>query len=315
MPSRLEEISLGGTLSIDSYLLTYEIARGNIGSVYLAYEERNDRLVAVKILKPELCLDSRIVELFYREASITAKLNHPNIVKILAQGVFRGLPYFVMELIEGENLAEVAKQQEIHPKQALEYLMQASLGLAAAWEEGHVHRDIKAENLLLDGKGRLKVSDFGCVTDLGAKPKENSASFVLGTPHFMSPEQAKGLSVDCRSDIYSLGATFYYLLSSQHPFEGDSVMEILLHQIHSPLRPLHSLKGELPRALCWVIDAMLAKDPKDRYQNYEELFCDLKKLEIALSASRPITAKGVSQKREKEKGLSTKPDFSISSAA
>ena len=314
MPSRFDILKRGGTLSVGPYLLTFEVARGSMGIVFLGYEQRADRLVAVKFLKPELCLDKRIYELFHREAQATARLSHPNIVKIYTQGQHFGLPYFAMELIEGESLADVVKQGLLAPLQGIDYLIQAVSGLSAAWELGHVHRDLKPENLLLNGKGLLKITDFGCVTDLGGRPSEASSCFVLGTPHFMSPEQAQGKRVDFRSDIYSLGATFYYLFSGRVPFDGPSVMDVLLHQIHSPLTPMRKICLELPRALCWVVEKMLAKSPDDRYQDYDELLHDLEKLRNALSAVAPVTAS--SKKRRRRDSEPERPlPLSIKTAA
>ena len=290
MPGRFDILKKGGTLTVGPYVLTFEIAHGSMGIVFMGYEEAKDRLVAIKFLKPDLCMDERIIELFHREAAATARLHHPNIVTIFEQGMHEGLPYFAMELIEGESLADIVKQELLNPLQGVDYLIQAASGLFAAWEMGHVHRDIKPENLLLNGKGLLKVTDFGCVTDLGCRPSEASSCFVLGTPHFMAPEQAQGKGVDCRSDIYSLGASFYYLFTGKVPFDGPSVMDVLLHQIHTPLPPMRSLCLDLPRALCWVIERMLAKSADDRYQTYAELLHDLEKLRMALHRKAPVTA-------------------------
>ena len=315
MPSRFDILKRGGTLSVGPYLLTFEIARGSMGIVFLGYEESKDRLVAIKFLKPELCLDRRIYQLFHREAQATSRLCHPNIVTIYGHGQHFGLPYFAMELIEGESLADVVKQRLLAPLQGVDYLIQSVLGLSAAWELGHVHRDIKPENLLLNGKGLLKITDFGCVTDLGGRPSEASSCFVLGTPHFMSPEQAQGKRVDFRSDIYSLGATFYYLFTGHVPFDGPSVMDVLLHQIHTPLTPMRNLCLELPRALCWVIEKMLAKSPKDRYQDYDELVHDLEKLRSALQSTAPITAAEGRRRRRRDSEPERPLPLSIPTAA
>jgi len=290
VPAPFDVLAHGGTVVVGPYLVTFEIARGSMGVVYLGYETSRDRLVALKFLKPDLCADAHIVQLFHREAAAAAHLHHPNIVTIYGQGHFAGRPYFAMELIYGESLRDVVRNGPLNPLRGVDFMLQASAGLAAAWAKGRVHRDVKPENLMLQGQGLLKITDFGCVTDLGQRPSEDSTAFVVGTPHFMSPEQARGWPVDCRSDIYSLGATFYYLFTGRVPFDGPTIMDVLVRQIHDQLPPMRTHRIDLPRALCWVVERMLAKDPADRYQDYAELRHDLEKLRQALLRRAPATS-------------------------
>ena len=257
---------------VDHYRVIDKIASGGMGTVYRAYEPALDRHVAIKFLSRELCRDSQIVERFDREAKAAADLQHPNIVSVFFRGRVQGRPYFSMELIEGESLADKAKSGPLQPRYAISLMAQAAKGLGAAWRKKKLHRDVKPANLMVTTDNILKITDFGLAKALDSDSGGlTSANIVVGTPHFISPEQAQGLPVDCRADIYSLGATFYFLLSGNLPFEADTAMAVLVKHINDPLPSLHDLRPELPTALCATIERMMAKSADDRFQDYDEL--------------------------------------------
>ncbi len=279
---------------VDHYRVLDKIAAGGMGAVYRAYEPALDRHVALKFLSQELCRDSRIVERFDLEAKAAADLQHPNIVSVFFRGRVKGRPYFAMELIDGESLADIAKKGPLQPKLAVDLMLQAAKGLKAAWKKKRLHRDIKPANLMVTEDNLLKITDFGLAKALDSEGGLTSANIVVGTPHFISPEQAQGLPVDCRSDIYSLGASFYFLLSGTLPFVADTAMGILVKHINSPLPPLHNLRPTLPTALCSAIERMMAKKPEDRFQDYGELTEQLKALYEHIPADCEATPSNVS---------------------
>ncbi len=264
-----------GELDMGPYILKRLVARGGMGEVYLAYERSLERYVAVKFLSPALSLDEKVRERFVREARFAATLSHPNIIAVYFAGEYGGRPYFVMEYVDGPSLAALVKRGgHIRVDEALDYMRQSVLGLRAAWRRSRIHRDIKPANLLLTPDGVLKITDFGLAKacDTSSDEQLTSTNVILGTPHFMSPEQAQSCKdLDFRTDIYSLGATFYYVLSGTLPFEGDSAMSILLKHISHPLPPLRSRAPGLPQRVCSLIERMMAKNPIERYSSYEEL--------------------------------------------
>ncbi len=278
----MSEQSSVQVVEIDHFQVRGKLARGGMGIVYLAYEPDLDRKVALKFLSPELSRDERIRERFAREAKAAASLQHPNIVSIFFRGTYKGQPYFAMELIEGKSLEDMAKQGPLLPPVAIDYMLQCCKGLAAAWQKGRVHRDIKPGNIMVTQSGIVKITDFGLAKALDKESGLTSANMVVGTPDYISPEQAQGDAVDCRSDIYSLGATFYFLLSGHRPFVGDSAMGVLVKHISAPLTPLAEKRGSIPRPLCDVIERMLAKKPEERQQTYGELINALEAIDLSL---------------------------------
>ena len=269
-------------VQIDHFEVRGKLARGGMGIVYLAYEPDLDRKVALKFLSPELSRDERIKERFAREAKAAASLQHPNIVSIFFRGTYKGQPYFAMELIEGESLEERAQKGPLPPKVAIDYMLQCCAGLSAAWNKGRVHRDIKPGNIMVTKTNIVKITDFGLAKALDKESGLTSANMVVGTPDYISPEQAQGDAVDCRSDIYSLGASFYFLLCGKRPFVGDSAMGVLVKHISAPLTPLGERRSDIPPILCRAIERMMAKKPEDRYQTYRELMDHLEGIDCAM---------------------------------
>ncbi|HWC72755.1 MAG TPA: serine/threonine-protein kinase [Gemmatimonadales bacterium] len=246
------------------YSLERELGRGGMGVVYLAREVRLDRPVAIKLLPPSKASDPKLRERFLREARTAAKLSHPNVIPIFAVEDVGEFVFFAMAYVEGETLTErVRNRGPLAPSEGARVLRDVAWALAYAHAQGVIHRDVKPDNILLENTGRVLVADFGIagiVADAGAL----KSGEVIGTPEFMSPEQALGEVVDARSDLYSLGIVGYFALSGSLPFEAEHATDVLAKQVTEPAPPLGSVAGGVPRRLAQAIDRCLAKDPGER---------------------------------------------------
>src|SRR3954470_14037743 len=209
------------------YALERELGRGGMAVVYLARDVRLDRPVAIKLLPPDLAAHDKLRARFMREARTAARLSHPHIVPIHAVDEVRGYVFYVMSYVDGETLAErVANRGPLPPRETSRMLQEVAGALAAAHGQGVVHRDVKPANILLErASGRAMVTDFG-IARLAAATGETAIGELLGTPEYMSPEQAAGEAVDARSDIYSLGVVGFYMVSGRLPFTGPSVQAV-----------------------------------------------------------------------------------------
>jgi serine/threonine-protein kinase len=250
------------------YSLERELGRGGMGVVYLAREVRLDRPVAIKLLPPAMAADPKLRERFLREARTAAKLSHPNVIPIHAVEELGGgggqFVFFAMAFVEGETLtALVRRRGPLPPSEAARVLRDVAWALAYAHGQGVVHRDVKPDNILIESTGRVLVADFG-IAGVVAGAGGLAAGEVIGTPEFMSPEQALGEAIDARSDLYSLGIVGYFVLSGSLPFEGGKATEVLAKQVTEPAPPLASTAPLVPRRLAQAIDRCLAKDPTDR---------------------------------------------------
>ena len=274
------------TLATGTKLGPYEIlsplGAGGMGEVYRARDTKLDREVALKIVRPELALEPGFLARFEREARLASGINHPNVAHIYGAGQYDSRPYYAMELVEGASLAEKMKRERIPGLRAMEYLRQAAEGLAAASERGVIHRDIKPANLMTDAKDRLKIVDFGLARTI-APGDTMTSGVVLGSPHYMAPEQAVGNETDRRSDIYSLGATFYHLLTGLPPFEAPTPVAVLMKHVHEPLVGIRERRPEIPPGVAYVIEKMMRKLPEERFQSYEELLADLERARSGLA--------------------------------
>lgn len=260
------------------YAVQTVIGQGGMGVVYEAHDSDLERNVALKVLSRELCRNPRFIDRFRREARAAARLNHPNITHVYSIGEEAGNHYFVMELVRGTNLADlVAKEGPLPIRKAVDITRQTAQGLRAAAQSQIIHRDVKPSNLLVTSDGEVKITDFGLAKAImGSAVELTTTGVVMGTPVYMSPEQGRGKDVDARSDIYSLGATLYFLLIGKPPFEGDSPIAIILKHLNEPLRFPEGC--ELPGPLRSVIIQMMRKDAQERYQDYDSLIEDLERL-------------------------------------
>ena len=254
---------------IGTYRFVEKIGEGGMGVVYRGVDTGLDRQVAIKVLRPELTYDQELVERFRLEAKAQANLNHANIATLYAFVNIEGYCLIVMEFIEGNTFETLlANRGRLPWRGAVSLTKQVLLGLGFAHARGVVHRDIKPANLMLTNSGIVKIMDFGIVKALGRLKTRTGTQ--MGTPRYMSPEQIRGLQVDARSDIYSLGVTFYELLTGDAPFHGDSDYDLMNAHIHMPPPSFTGFHRDIPESVEQVVMRVLAKDPAERFQTAEE---------------------------------------------
>jgi eukaryotic-like serine/threonine-protein kinase len=300
----VEESRAGQT--IGHYQLMRRIGRGGMGEVYLARDTRLGRPAALKLLQNSLTRDASRVRRFRQEARAASALNHPNILTIYevgqAEPTAGGAQFIAAEFVDGQTLRELCRGGGLALGAALEMLIQVAGALAVAHEAGIIHRDIKPENIMLRKDGLVKVVDFGIakLTEQAMRPHSDSFARVttqpgvlMGTISYMSPEQARGLEVDERSDLFSLGVVMYEALTGRAPFEGETTGDVLVALLAGEPRPLTRYVAKLPEALQEIVDRALAKSVEGRYQTALELGADLKRLKEELEfAARLKEQKG-----------------------
>ena len=247
------------------YSIERELGRGGMGVVYLAREVRLDRPVALKLLPPRLAAQPGPRERFLREARLAAKLSHPNIIPIYAVDEAGSYVFFAMAYVEGETLTErVRRRGPLAPQDATRLLREVAWALAYAHAQGVIHRDVKPDNIILEtGSGRALVADFGIAAQVSGASGVDGGD-VIGTPEFMSPEQALGEQVDAKSDLYALGVVGYFMLSGRLPFTGTKATEVLAKQVTELPQPLATVSDGTPRRLAQTIDKCLSKEREDR---------------------------------------------------
>src|ERR671923_12607 len=262
--------SLVGSVFDDRYRIVRKLGAGGMADVYLAEDQELGRRVAIKILNDRHAADDQFVERFRREAKNAARLSHPNIVSIYDRGEAEGTYYIAMEFLDGRSLKELIVSRGPAPVSvAIDYTRQILAALRFAHRNGIVHRDIKPHNVLVDGEGRLKVTDFG-IARAGTSQMTEAGS-IIGTAQYLSPEQAKGAPVDQTSDLYSVGVVLYELLTGRVPFTGDTPLEIAMKHLSAVPEPPSEKRPEVPRDLDLVVLRALAKNPEDRYAGADEM--------------------------------------------
>ena len=247
----------------DRYRLERPIGKGGMAEVWCARDERLQRPVAVKFLSPQFHDDPEFLVRFFSEAQSVARLNHPNVVDVLDFGDFDDRPYLVMEYVGGGSLADVTGEPLL-PERASEIVAEAARGAGAAHALGLVHRDIKPANILLTDDGRAKLADFGIASSKSSE-KLTATGQAIGSPHYISPEQASGLGCGPPSDVYALGVVLYELLTGRPPFDADNVTAIAIAHVDKAPRPPSHLVPDLDAALEDLVMRCLAKDPEDRF--------------------------------------------------
>ncbi|MEP6690321.1 MAG: protein kinase [Gemmatimonadaceae bacterium] len=266
-----EFIDLQGALA-GQFSLERELGRGGMGIVYLAREVQLERPVAIKMLPPALSARADLRERFMREARTAAKLSHPNIVPIFQVDDVGGFVFIVMAFVDGETLTQrVRRMGPLPPHEASRLIQEIAWALAYAHARGVIHRDIKPDNIMIErGSARAFVTDFGIAhaSDTSALTEMGQ---VMGTAHYMSPEQAAGEPLDGRSDLYSLGVVAHFALTGQLPFDGPTVQSILAKHLTQPPPPVASVNPAVPRSLAQAVDRALAKQPDARYASGEAL--------------------------------------------
>jgi serine/threonine protein kinase len=252
------------------YQIIEELGRGGMAIVYRAREKQLDREVAIKVLPFSLAFDAEFVERFEREARTAAALEHPNIIPIYRVGKSGRVTYFIMKFLRGRSLSRIlVERRRLPPAEIKRILLEVGHALGYAAKRGIVHRDIKPDNIMFDEFGQCVVADFG-IAKAASGQKLTGTGMSIGTPHYMSPEQARAQAIDGRSDIYSLGVVAYQCLTGQVPFDGEDSFAIGYKHIMDPL-PVPTLATAEERRLFEVIKRMLMKDPRDRFQDSDEL--------------------------------------------
>src|SRR5579872_509347 len=256
---------------VGNYLIEEKLGEGGMGTVYRALELQLDRRVAIKILHADLARNQSVVERFRAEARAQANLLHPNVAVLYSFLVVGGIAMMVMEYIDGQNVQEIVRRSgPIQVPHATSWLQQALAGIGAAHRVGIVHRDIKPSNLMITRDGAVKVLDFGIAKVTGGSRSVTSTGAKLGTVYYMSPEQVQGGPIDARSDIYSLGITFYEMLTARVPFNSDSDFTVQKDHVQSPPPLPTAFVPGITRGIEKIILKALEKRPEDRFQTVEE---------------------------------------------
>lgn len=257
--------------NLGPYRVIEPLGQGGMATVYKAYHAALDRYVAIKVLHPAFKEDPNFLARFNREARIVAKLDHPNIVPIYDFDEERGMPYLVMRYIDGKTLKTILREGAMPVGRALSIIRPVAEGLAYAHEQGILHRDIKPSNIILASDQHIFLTDFGLARIAQASDSTISQDMLIGTPQYISPEQARGVPATERSDIYSLGVVLFEMLTGRVPFSADTPYAIIHDHIYSPLPLPTSINPGLPKDVERVLLKALAKDPAARYANALEL--------------------------------------------
>ena len=262
-----------GDVLADRYELEELIGTGGMSSVFRAHDTLLDRKVALKILHDQYSDDAEYVERFRREARAVAALSHPNIVTVIDRGDHEGRQFIVFEYVDGENLKRLIERSGPLPvDQALRLAIQVARGLAFAHREGLVHRDVKPQNVLLNGDGRAKVTDFGIARSLHVQRGMTQTGTVLGTSDYIAPEQAQGQRVDEQSDVYSLGVVCYELLTREVPFPGENFVAVAMRHINEEPPSVRATRPDVPPRVDAAVRRAMAKEPGDRFATMSD-FC------------------------------------------
>ena len=264
-----------GQMINDRYEVIKSIGEGGMDNVYLAYDTILDRRVAVKVLRGDLSNDEKFVRRFQREALSASSLSHPNIVEMYDVGEDNGLYYIVMEYIEGKTLKQLIKKRgSLTLSEAIDIMLQLTDGISHAHDSYIIHRDLKPQNIMICEDGTIKITDFGIAMALNSTQLTQTNS-VMGSVHYLPPEQASGKGATIRSDIYSMGILFYELLTGSLPFKGDNAVEIALKQLRDEIPSVRKKNPSIPQSVENVIIKATAKNPKNRYADAKEMHADL----------------------------------------
>ena len=260
----------------DRYQIIKSIGEGGMANVYLAYDTILDRNVAIKVLRGDLANDEKFVRRFQREALAASSLSNPNIVEVYDVGEDNGEYYIVMEYIEGKHLKQLLKKRgKLTVSEAVDIVLQITDGLSVAHDSYIIHRDIKPQNIMILENGLVKITDFGIAMAMNSTQLTQTNS-VMGSVHYLPPEQASGKGATLQSDIYSIGILFYELLTGKLPFKGENAVEIALKHLKEPLPSVRDEVPNIPQSVENIIIKATAKNPKNRYADAREMHEDLK---------------------------------------
>jgi predicted Ser/Thr protein kinase len=298
-----------GEVLSDRYVLEELVGTGGMSSVYRAHDRLLERTVALKVLHQQYGNDEEYVERFRREARSVATLSHPNIVTVIDRGEHEGRQFIVFEYVEGENLKRLIERRGPAPvSTALELAMQIARGLSFAHQQGLIHRDVKPQNVLMNGDGQAKVTDFGIARSLDVKHGMTQTGTVLGTSDYIAPEQAQGQRVDEHTDVYSLGVVLYEMLLNEVPFPGENFVAVAMRHINEEPPSIRDKRPDVPVRVEAAVHRAMAKDPQARFQTMAE-FCQ--ELEACLEEEQgtqviaPVVAGRAS--RPRRRGMSPWP--------
>ena len=260
----------------DRYQIIKTIGEGGMANVYLAYDTILDRNVAVKVLRGDLATDEKFVRRFQREALSASSLSHPNIVEVYDVGEDNGLYYIVMEYIEGKHLKQLLKKRgSLTVREVVDIMLQVTDGMSAAHDSYIIHRDIKPQNIMILENGLIKITDFGIAMALNATQLTQTNS-VMGSVHYLPPEQACGKGATIQSDVYSMGILMFELLTGTVPFKGDNAVEIALKHIKETIPNVREINDKIPMSVANIVKRATAKNLKNRYLDAREMHEDLK---------------------------------------
>jgi serine/threonine-protein kinase len=277
-----------GEVLSDRYEVEELVGTGGMSSVFRAHDRLLDRKVALKVLHQQFTDDAEYVERFRREARAVAALSHPNIVTVIDRGEHEGRQFIVFEYIDGENLKALIERRGPAPvTTALELALQIAHGLSFAHQQGLVHRDVKPQNVLLNGDGQAKVTDFGIARSLDVQHGMTQTGTVLGTSDYIAPEQAQGQRIDEHTDVYSLGVVLYEMLTNEVPFPGENFVAVAMRHINEPPPAIRDKRPDVSPRLEAAVQRAMAKRPEDRFQTMAD-FC--RELEANLAEAQGGTA-------------------------
>jgi tetratricopeptide (TPR) repeat protein/predicted Ser/Thr protein kinase len=297
-------VSAGGAILEPGRVLgnRYEIlavlGQGGMGAVYKVHDREIGGYAALKVIRPEMANKPEVLQRFKQELILARQVTHKNVIRIHDLGEADGVKFITMDFVEGHDLASLIRDRgKFEPEEAAEIIAQVCRALDAAHSEGVVHRDLKPQNIMVDTQGRVKVMDFGIARSTEAEGGMTQTGALLGTPEYMSPEQAKGLHVDARSDLFSLGIIFYEMLTGKTPFHAHTMMATIFKRTQEKARPPIELEATLPQQINDVVVKCLATEPEDRFQSASEILAALGReartgVETSLPGALPAEAAG-----------------------
>lgn len=286
-------MAVEGGSALPEWLGDFRVAeflrKGGMAEVYKGFS-REGRAVAIKILDTALKDDPDALARIEREAETLKRVRHPNVAELFEYGTTPdGRPYLIFELIQGTTLKAILDRREkADPLRGLDWLEEAAEALGEAWFQHIIHRDIKPENLMITEEGQVKVVDFGLSKAVFTDRAISSGKSLLGTPRYMSPEMILGQSLDLRSDMYSLGATFFHYFTGESPFDAETHEDMMKHHAADHPPPPHIIEPSLPEDICYILMRLMAKDPSDRYETYDDLIDHIRKTRLALMSREGI---------------------------
>jgi TRAP transporter TAXI family solute receptor len=299
MPGPTSSVNQSGLSSLPCRFGDYELqrvlGRGGMGVVYYARQLTLDRPVAIKMIRSGALASEEEVQRFYAEARSAARLNHPRIVTVYQCGEYEGHHFFSMDYVDGTDLDKLARMEKLDPQRAARYVRDAAEAIQFAHDQGILHRDLKPANILIDRNDQIQITDFGLAKNVGANEGLTATGAAIGTPSYMSPEQAAGRAEEQNqsTDVYSLGAILYAILTGEPPFKGENILQTILHVIHRQATRLRSIRSDVPEDLETIVDVCLQKSPSQRYQSAAAMADDLNRFLKGI----PIKARPVSRAR------------------